>query len=234
MRFWLMESSVCLSNRGPSSLGCTVSYTFSRWLLATLIESRPLFKWRRFFLHLLLMTSCTFSCLVNPLHLAAPLLTPSVEGFSMLLLRRSHFIIFPFQLHFFLSFRSIAYFPLSTRERRFLCIQSRTPCALGLLVTFLHLVAPLFEILVDGIFSLLVKPQPLFTLLHRFLHLQLMATCNFDRIATSLQALLLAHSVHDLMHIYSACEPSPLGSTASYACSRRRRQYASSAAGPLV
>ena len=73
MRFWLMESSVCLSNGGPSSLGCTVSYTFSRWLLATLIESRPLFKWRRFFLHLRFMTSCTFSWLVNPLHLAEPL-----------------------------------------------------------------------------------------------------------------------------------------------------------------
>ena len=92
-----------------------------------------------------------------------------------------------------------------------------TPCALGLLVTFLHLVAPLLEILVDGIFSLLVKRRPLFTWLHRFLHLQSMATCNFDRIATSLQvaALLLAPSVHDLMHLQLACEPSSLGRTAS-------------------
>jgi hypothetical protein len=97
-----------------------------------------------------------------------------------------------------------------------------TPCALGLLVTFLHLVAPLLEIFVDGIFSLLVKPRTLFTWLHRFLHLQSMASCNFDRIATSLQvaALLLAPSVYDLMHLQLACEPSSLGSTASYVFSR--------------
>jgi hypothetical protein len=141
----------------------------------------------------------------------------------------------PFQLHSFLSFRSIAYCPLSTRWRRFLRIQSMTPCALDLLVTFLHLVAPLLEILVDGIFSVLVKPRSLFTWLHRFLHLQSMATCNFDRIATSLQvaALLLAPSVHDLLHLQSACAPSSLGSTASYAFSRRRLQYASSTAEPL-
>ena len=110
-----------------------------------------------------------------------------------------------------------------------------TPCALGLLVTSLHLVAPLLEILVDGIFSLLVRPRPLFTWLHRFLHLQSMATCNFDRIATSLQvaALLLAPLVHDLRHLQLACEPSSLGSTASYTFSRRRLQYASSTAEPL-
>ena len=146
-----MESSVCLSNGGPSSLGCTVSYTFSRWLLATLIESRPLFKWRRFFLHLWFMTSGTFSQLVNPLHLAAPLLTPSAEeGFSMLLLRRSHFIMIPFQLHFFLSFRSIVYCPLSTWWRRFLCIQSMTSLACVQSLISLHLVAPLLAPLVDG------------------------------------------------------------------------------------
>jgi hypothetical protein len=97
-----------------------------------------------------------------------------------------------------------------------------TPCALGLLVTFLHLVAPLLEILVDGIFSLLVKPRPLFNWMRRFLPLQSLASCNFDRITTSLPvaALLLAPSVHDLMHLQSACEPSSLGSTASCAFSR--------------
>ena len=45
---------------------------------------------------------------------------------------------------------------------------------------------------------------------------------GFDRIATYLQltALLLAPSVHDLLHLQSACEPSSLGSTASCAFSR--------------
>ena len=146
-----MESSVCLSNRGPSSIGCAVSYPFSHWLLATLIESRPPFQWRRFVLHLRFMTSCTFSRLVNPLHLAAPLLAPSVdEGFSMLLLWRSHFIMIPFQLHFFLSFWSIASCPLFTRWRRFLRIQSMTPWACVQSVASLHLVAPLLAPSVDG------------------------------------------------------------------------------------
>ena len=56
-----------------------------------------------------------------------------------------------------------------TWQRHVLRLQFMTPCALGLLVTFLHLVAPLLEMLVDGIFSLLVKLRPLFTWLHRFL-----------------------------------------------------------------
>ena len=87
-----------------------------------------------------------------------------------------------------------------------------TPCTLGPLVTFLHLVVPLLEILVDGICSLLVKPRSLFNWLHRFLYLQSMASCNFDRITTSLEvaALLLAPSFHDLLHLQSACEPSYL------------------------
>ena len=49
------------------------------------------------------MKSCIFGQLVAPIHLAAPLLEPSVDGvLGLLLLWRRHFIILPFQLHFFL------------------------------------------------------------------------------------------------------------------------------------
>jgi hypothetical protein len=73
------------------------------------------------------MKSCIFGQLVAPLHLAAPLLALSVDGvFGLLLLWRRHFIMRPFQLHFFLIFWSfrLTLWPPFFWLHRFLQLQS--------------------------------------------------------------------------------------------------------------
>jgi hypothetical protein len=92
-----------------------------------LAESRSLFNWWRFFSPLRSMKSCIFGQLVAPIHLAAPLLEPSVDGvLGLLLLWRRHFIILPFQLHFFLilSVLSVELWSPFTWLHRFLRLQS--------------------------------------------------------------------------------------------------------------